>query len=285
MANYITEDDIEQSLLQILEGGEFKYNIIRCNANPQTKENLNDGTFRTLKKQCVLPQDLKNALYKINPDIPKENIDGVIADLCRDFGGLDMAKTNYDNYKKIREGIKVNLKINGKKDFKFLKLIDFDHPEDNIFTAVSQMWIQGQYNWRRPDVIIFVNGLPIVFVELKNAIVKIEEAYNKNLTDYKKDIPNLFAFNQICVLSNGLETRLGAWNAGYEFFFEWLKTDSEKENPDRKAIHQNGTSIEFFARGLCQRRHLIDYIENFVIFQNQNTKIIAKTISFSGLTI
>ena len=72
MANYITEDDIEQSLLQILEGGEFKYNIIRCNANPQTKENLNDGTFRTLKKQCVLPQDLKNALYKSIPIFQKK---------------------------------------------------------------------------------------------------------------------------------------------------------------------------------------------------------------------
>ncbi|MCR4560231.1 MAG: type I restriction endonuclease subunit R [Bacteroidales bacterium] len=284
MANYITEDDIEQSLLEILEGGKLKYNnIIRCDANPLKRENLDDGTSRTSKKQCVLPQDLKTALYKHNPDIPKENIDGVISDLCRDFSGTDMSKTNYDNYKKIRDGIKVEFKTNGKKDFKFLKLIDFENPEDNIFTAVSQMWIQGQYSWRRPDVIIFVNGLPVVFVELKNAIVKIEEAYNKNLTDYKKDIPNLFAFNQICVLSNGLETRLGAWNAGYEFFFEWLKTDSEKENPDRKAIHQNGTSIEFFAHGLCNKNHLIDYIENFVIFQNQNTKIIAKNHQFLGV--
>ncbi|MBQ9212881.1 MAG: type I restriction endonuclease subunit R, partial [Bacteroidales bacterium] len=285
MANYISEDDIEQSLLEILGGADINYdNIIRCDADPQKRESLDDGTFRTSKKQCVLPSVLKTALYKINPDIPKENINGVIEPLYRDFSSADIVKINYDNYTKIRDGIKVDFKINGKKDFKYLKLIDFDHPEQNTFTAVSQMWIQGQYScWRRPDVIIFVNGLPVVFVELKNAINKIEEAYNKNLTDYKKDIPNLFAFNQICVLSNGLETRLGAWNAGFEYFFEWLKTDSEKETPDRKAIHQNGTSIEYFARGLCKKQNLIDYIENFIIFENQKTKIIAKNHQYLGV--
>ena len=72
--------------------------------------------------------------------------------------------------------------------------------------------------------------MPIVFIELKNSIVKIEEAYNKNLQDYLRDIPNLFAFNQICVLSNGLVTKLGAFKATYDYFFEWLKVDSEKEN-------------------------------------------------------
>lgn len=284
MKNYISEDDIEQSLLEILGSADINYdNIIRCDADPQKRESLDDETFRTSKKQCVLPSVLKTALYKINPDIPKENINGVIEPLYRDFSSADIVKINYDNYKKIRDGIKVDFKINGKKDFKYLKLIDFDHPEENIFTAVSQMWIQGQYIWRRPDVIIFVNGLPVVFVELKNAINKIEEAYNKNLTDYKKDIPNLFAFNQICVLSNGLETRLGAWNAGFEYFFEWLKTDSEKETPDRKAIHQKGTSIEYFARGLCRKENLIDYIENFILFENQKTKIIAKNHQFLGV--
>ena len=227
MANYITEDDIEISLINILKSDELAYNFIQCDANPNLKEDLNDGTSRTSKKQCVLPEQIKTALYKLNPDIPSENIDSVIRELCRDFTGTDMVKTNYDNYNLIRNGKKVDFKKDGKPTFDFVKLIDFENPENNIFTAVSQMWIQGQYYWRRPDVIIFVNGLPVVFVELKNAIIKIEEAFNKNLTDYKKDIPNLFAFNQICVLSNGLETRLGAWNADYEYFFEWLKVDNE----------------------------------------------------------
>lgn len=283
MANYITEDDIEVSLINILKSDDIGYNFIQCDSNPNLKEELNDGTGRTSKKQCVLPQEIKTALYKINPDIPSENIDSVIRELCRDFIGSDMVKTNYDNYNLIRNGRKVEFKQNGKQTFDFVKLIDFENPENNIFTAVSQMWIQGQYYWRRPDVIIFVNGLPVVFVELKNAIIKIEEAYNKNLTDYKKDIPNLFAFNQICVLSNGLETRLGAWNSDFEFFFEWLKVESENEKPNRKDIKARGVSIEYFARGLCQKEHLIDYIENFILFQNQKVKIIAKNHQFLGV--
>ena len=80
---------------------------------------------------------------------------------------------------------------------------------------------------------------------MKNSIVKVQEAYNNNLKDYIKDIPNLFAFNQICVLSNGLETRLGAFNATYDFFFEWLKVDSEEEKVDREAIKKQGISIEY----------------------------------------
>ena len=88
--------------------------------------------------------------------------------------------------------------------------MDFRQPENNTFTAVSQMWIKGNPYYRRPDILIFINGMPMVFIELKNSTVKVREAYDVNLTNYKKDIPNLFAFNQICVLSNGLETRLGS---------------------------------------------------------------------------
>lgn len=145
------------------------------------------------------------------------------------------------------------------------------------------MWIKGQFKYRRPDVLIFVNGLPFVFIELKNETVKIQEAYNKNLTDYKKDIPNLFAFNQICVLSNGRETRLGAFYSDYEFFFQWLKAEDEKEKINRKQIEEDGISLEIFADGLLKKETLIDYIENFILFNNKKTKIIAKNHQFLGV--
>lgn len=161
--------------------------------------------------------------------------------------------------------------IEMQKKIDFVKLVDFDRPENNTFTAVSQMWIQGRVYWRRPDVLIFINGLPMVFVELKNSIVKVEEAYNDNLKNYLRDIPNLFAFNQICVLSNGLETRLGAFNATYNHFFEWLKVNSEKERPDRQALKEAGTvgesSVRYFIDGLlrkCQPKNgkqLRDYLQ------------------------
>ena len=145
------------------------------------------------------------------------------------------------------------------------------------------MWIQGRYNYRRPDVILFVNGMPLIFIELKNSIVKIQEAYDKNLQDYKRDIPNLFAFNQVCVLSNGIETRVGAFNAYYEHFFEWLRVNDEKEKVDRKAIMENGLSIQMLIDGLFVKERLIDYIENFILFENQKIKIIAKNHQYMGV--
>lgn len=283
MAKLITEDDIEQAILDKLKKEEYDYNIIRCDPNPEKKEDLNDGTGRTSKTDCILPDVLKQSLVNINPDILEPLIDEKIKELSNNFDGSDLDDVNYNLYNKIRNGIKLTVVKDGVEDFEFIKLIDFDHPEKNTFTAVSQMWIQGRYNWRRPDVLIFVNGLPLVFIELKNSIVKVEEAYNKNLKDYLRDIPNLFAFNQICVLSNGLETKLGAFNSTYEFFFEWLKVDSEKEKINRKAIEEEGVSINYFIEGLLKPERLIDYIENFILFNNQKTKIIAKNHQYLGV--
>lgn len=283
MAKYITEDDIEIAVLDKLSQPEFGYDIIKCNADPSKREDLNDGTGRSSKKECVLPCVLKESLVKINPNIPEEIINDVVKTLARDFTGTDIVATNYDLYNKIRNQIKVKVRRNGKDDFDFVKLVDFDTPSNNNFTAVSQMWVQGKLYWRRPDVLIFINGLPLVFIELKNSIVKVEEAYNKNLQDYIKDVPNLFAFNQICVLSNGLETRLGAFNATYDYFFEWLKVDSEKEKPNREGIRENGISIVYFIDGLLKKERLIDYIENFILFDNQKYKIIAKNHQYLGV--
>ena len=283
MSNYITEDDIEQAILEKLKAEPFCYDIIICDPDTSKRDDLNDGTGRSSKKQCVLPEVLLRSLIRINPDIERSILENIAKDLSRDFTGADMADVNYRNYKKIRDTIKVSVRRNGKGDFDFVRLIDFENPENNTFTAVSQMWIRGHYNYRRPDVLIFVNGLPLVFIELKNSIIKIEEAYNNNLLNYLKDIPNLFAFNQICVLSNGLETRLGAFNATYDYFFEWLKVENEKESINREAIKEGGISAERFVDGLLNKERLIDYIENFILFENQRTKIIAKNHQFFGV--
>lgn len=282
MANFITEDMIEQAILEKLREPEFGYDVVICDASLEKKEDLNDGTGRSAKTECILPCVLEESLCRINPDIPSDKIKSVIKTLTADFSDSDLVSKNYELYNKIRNYIKVPVIRNGKEDFAFVKLIDFDNPQNNTFTAVSQMWIKGRYNWRRPDIIVFINGLPLVFIELKNGIVKVEEAYQKNLKSYIKDIPNLFAFNQICVLSNGFETRLGAFNATFDYFFEWLK-QKEGEKLDRKAISESGVSAEYFVDGLLRKETLIDYIENFILFENKSIKIIAKNHQFLGV--
>jgi len=287
MRNFISEDDIEQAILSKLKAEPFKYDILICDASPDKRDVLPDGTGRNSKKECVLPDVMLSSLKRINPAIEEDKIKEIVKTLRQDYTGTDIVDTNYKLYRQIRNNIKITVRRNGKEDFDFVKLIDFEHPENNTFTAVSQMWIQGKVYYRRPDILIFINGMPLVFIELKNSIVKIEEAYNKNLKDYMRDIPNLFAFNQICVLSNGLETKLGAFNATYDYFFEWLKIDSEKEKLDREAIlaadNVKDSSVRYFVDGLLNKDRLIDYIENFILFENQRIKIIAKNHQYLGV--
>lgn len=283
MSNFISEDDIEQSILDRLKKDPFNYDIIICDSDPSKRDDLNDGTGRFSKRECVLPFVMLESLKRINPAISESKLEELVQEYKKDYSGTDIVATNYNLYQMLRNNKKIDVIKNGKKDFEFVKFIDFENVENNTFTAVSQMWIQGRYNYRRPDVILFVNGMPLVFIELKNSIVKIQEAYDKNLQDYKRDIPNLFAFNQICVLSNGIETRVGAFNAYYEHFFEWLRVNDEKEKVDRKAIIENGLSIQMLIDGLFVKKRLIDYIENFILFENQKTKIIAKNHQYMGV--
>lgn len=282
MKSFITEDDIEQAICTRLSQPEYGWQRIQCDPSVEA-QNDTSTTGRTSVTECVLPNVLREALRHINPQIDPETIETIVRDCRKDYSGTDMVDTNYRLYNMLRNGIKVKTRHQHHEDFDIVKLIDFVNVDNNVFHCVNQMWIKGHYNYRRPDVILFVNGLPVVFFELKNSTVKVEEAYNKNLTSYRKDVPNLFAFNQICVLSNGFQTKLGAWNAGYEFFFEWLRVDNEKERLDRDAIAEHGLSIQNLIDGLLRRERLLDYLENFIFFDNRRVKIIAKNHQFLGV--
>lgn len=280
MPKIITEDMIEQAAMKSLKE-QHSYTVLNCMTDEP--ETLPDGSRRSNKKQVVLPEVMFESLYRINSDIPIETVRSVVDNLCRTPVSGDLVLTNFHNYQKIRNGITVEYNQNGKKISNILRLIAYDDIYKNSFVVASQMWIKGEIHWRRPDLIIFINGLPMVFIELKNSNVPVKNAYDINLKNYLKDIPYLFNYNQICVLSNGMETRLGSFAAGYEFFFEWLKVESEKENPDRKAIKENCISLEYFISGLCKPENLLDYIENFILYDRRRIKIIAKNHQFLGV--
>ncbi|MGF7047770.1 type I restriction enzyme R subunit [Paenibacillus sp. DS2015] len=280
MARIITEDMIEQAAIKMLVESNG-YDTMNCFTSE--RETLPDGTGRENKKQVVLPNILFLKLCEINPTIPVKTIKSVAETLMVTPHTADLMSINCANYQMLRTGINVQFEVNGKQESNTLNIIDYKEPLNNNFTVVSQMWIKGEVHWRRPDLIIFINGLPLVFIELKNSNILVKNAYDKNLTDYLKDIPYLFNYNQICVLSNGMETRVGSFKAGYEHFFEWLKVDSEKEKPDRDQIKENGISIEYLINGLLKKETLIDYIENFILFDRKRTKIIAKNHQFLGI--
>lgn len=282
MKSFISEDNIEQAICNRLAMPEYGWERIECDPSVDAQDDVSK-TGRSNVKECILPEVFFNALKRINPQIDPETLASIVHDFRKDYTGTDMVDTNYKFYNQIRNGIKVNVRKNGKEDFDIVKLIDFDNVENNDFHCVNQMWIKGHFRYRRPDVLLFINGLPVVFIELKNSTVKVEESYNKNLVSYRQDIPNIFALNQICVLSNGLQTKLGAWNAGYEFFFEWLRVDDEKEKLDREQIAEHGLSITNLIDGLFRKERLLDYIENFIFFDNKRIKIIAKNHQYLGV--
>ena len=282
MKSFISEDNIEQAICNRLSLPEYGWKRIECDPSVEAQDDV-AMTGRSSVTECILPEVFFNALKRINPLIDTEILADIVRDFRKDYTGTDMVDTNYRFYNQIRNGIKVNVRKNGKEDFDIVRIIDFDNVENNDFHCVNQMWIKGRFRYRRPDVLLFVNGLPMVFIELKNSTVKVEESYNKNLVSYRQDIPNIFALNQICVLSNGLQTKLGAWNAGYEFFFEWLRVDNEKEKLDREQIAEYGLSITNLIDGLFRKERLLDYIENFIFFDNKRIKIIAKNHQYLGV--
>ncbi|MEE8059115.1 MAG: type I restriction endonuclease subunit R [Pseudomonadales bacterium] len=284
--NFISEDDIEQALLSRLRD-KFGFSLLNCfTAKP---EELNDGSHRSDKRDVVFADRLQAACVALNPDIPATTIEQVVAKVMDRRGAMSTIAANRELDGLIRDGVPVEFDDTaGVKQHEVVRLIDFDSPANNDYLAVSQLWIQStvqapKAGYRRPDVVLYVNGLPLVFIELKNSNVKLRSAYDDNLFNYKHDIPQLFHCNAFCILSNAIETKIGSFTAGWEHFFNWLRVDSEKEPVNRKAIAAQGTSLEVAAAGLCRPPKLLDYVENFILFHKDTNKIIAQNHQFLGV--
>jgi len=216
MPNFISEDDIEQAAVEhLLKDPHFRH----INCFTPDPENLSDKSNRADKREIVFLDILHTQACKINPDIRETVIDKAIAELTRKRGAMSQVLANKVIYQYIKDGIPVEYENDqGRTESVRVKVIDFENAGINDFCVVTQLWIKGDRRFRRPDILIYINGIPVVFIELKNSNVKLKQAFDKNLADYKKDIPQLFMYNGFCVLSNAIETKLGSFTAGWEFF-------------------------------------------------------------------
>ncbi len=288
MPNFISEDQIEQALLQRLQHV-CGFDVLLCyTADPA---DLNDGSGRKDKRDVLLPQQLKAAAVRLNPHIPESVVDAALAQLADRRQAMSLIAANREVDGLLRDGIPVAYDdAQGQKQHERLRLIDFgpDGAKTNAFLAVSQLWIKctgtaAHADYRRPDVLLYVNGIPLVFMDLKNSNIKLKTAYSDNLTNYKHDIPQLFITNAFCVLSNAVETRLGSITGQWEHFFGWLRVNDEKEKVNRQQITQAGTSLERLVEGLLPATRLLDYVENFVLFHRETNKILAQNHQFIGV--
>ena len=234
---------------------------------------------RKTPMDVVLIPRLKSALISLNQKLSLEVIDQAIEKITMDLSNLNPVVANRKIYSILRKGINIEVrKNNGELEIENIKIIDFEEPVNNDFFLASQFWITGQMYKRRADLIGFVNGLPLIFIELKASHKKLENAFNNNLSDYKDTLPQLFWFNTFIILSNASEAKVGTITADWDYFSEWKKINSEGE--------QGIVSLETMIKGLCEKNRFLDILENFILYQNMDgsmIKIMAKNHQFLGV--
>ncbi|MBI3740726.1 MAG: type I restriction endonuclease subunit R [Chloroflexi bacterium] len=248
--------------------------------------NCYDETFpnsflgRETSAAVVLVSRLRPALQKLNPGLSSDAINTAIEELTRDRSVMTPAAANREIYQLLKDGIKVNIRNDDdeQESAETVAVLDWnDHTHNDYFLA-SQFWVSGEMYKRRADLVGFVNGIPLVFIELKAAQKSIEDAYHDNLRDYKNTIPQLFWYNAIIILSNGSESRIGSITAEWGHFSEWKRINSEGE--------QGVVSLETILRGTCERTRLLDLVENFILFEETKggmRKLIAKNHQYLGV--
>ncbi|TDB00773.1 type I restriction endonuclease subunit R [Halomonas marinisediminis] len=234
---------------------------------------------RQTQQDVVLVPRLRVALEKLNPELPADALEKAIEELTRDRSKLLPVNANLEVYRLLKDGVKVEVsEDDGGTAIETVQVIDWSKPEENDFLLTSQFWVRGELHTRRTDLVGFVNGLPLLFVELKASHKTLKAAYDGNLSDYRSVIPQLFTYNAVVMLSNGSETLVGSTFSPWEHLFEWKRINDEGE----KGV----VSLETAIRGIAERTRLLDIVENFTVFeevQGGTIKKIAKNHQYLGV--
>ena len=238
-----------------------------------------DGIFgRTSYNEILLFRYFKEALKKFNPWINDSQISEAQKILEQRLSTSSLLQINEEKYFLIRDGIPVTVKKpNGQTETKKATVIDFQNPEKNYFLAIKELKIHGDLYRRRTDIVGFVNGIPLLFVELKKNTVDVQNAYDDNYTDYLDTIPHLFYYNAFLMLSNGMEAKVGTLGSKFEFFHEWKRLAEEDEG---------SVALETMLRGICKKENFLDLFENFILYDHSGghtAKILARNHQYLGV--
>jgi type I restriction enzyme R subunit len=248
-----------------------------------------DAYHETLGRQGTLGRDnrsevfltgrLRRALERLNPGTPSEAIEDAANEITKPRTAMHYARANAEIHRLLRDRVEVSVRQpDGTALSERLTIIDWEHPENNDFLLVSQLWVHSDLYKRRADLVGFINGIPLIFIELKASHKNLKHAYDENLSDYRDAIPHIFEPNGFIILSNGAETKVGTITSGWEFFSEWKKINSEGE--------QGVVSLETVIRGMCTKERVLDLIENFVAFQDRPggfVKLLARNHQYLGV--
>lgn len=276
---YSEDGLVEAAAQEILE--DLGWNVVYAWTQETfaTQPDRSDGLLgRFNKSEVLLERDLLAALQELNPDLPPTAYQQAVDTLKRSLADKHLAAINQDKHALLVDGVPVSFPDeHGVLQKKRLRVFDFSNPGNNRFTAVRQLEVVGQLYNRRPDVVGFVNGIPLVFFELKAHHTDLRHAYDDNLSDYKDTIPELLHCNAFIILSNGTDARVGTVTSPYKFFQEWKRIEEDDEGL---------VSLDTLLRGTCEKTRLLDLLENFLLFDGQGdevVKLMAKNHQFIGV--
>ena len=226
-----------------------------------------EGTLgRTNDSEVVLTRYLGEALIKLNPDLPNEAYQDAIRLISQVSSSSVLLAINHDKDSLHRNGVEVGFRnAKGERVKKRLRLYDFDNPDNNHFLVVREFWIKGDISRRRADIVGFVNGIPLLFMELKNLHKNIRAAYEQNLSDYKNTVPQLFHHNAFIILANGVDAKLGSISSKFEHFNDWKRLDEQSLGL---------VDMETLLKGTCSKANLLDILENFILFDDSTGKLV-----------
>ena len=234
---------------------------------------------RTDQKQVILTRYLNAKLRELNPNHPDSAYKDAIRTITEYNSSQTLLTINRKKYKLLKDGVGVTYRNEkGETRNPTLKIFDFDTPTNNHFLAVRELWIEGGFSRRkRADIVGFVNGIPLIFMELKNVHKNLRAAYEENYKDYLDTIPQLFHHNALVILGNGIDAKLGSLNSPFEYFHEWKRlAESDPGVVD----------METLLKGVFNKNNLLDIFENFILFDDSSlktAKIIARNHQYLGV--
>ena len=238
-----------------------------------------NGTFgRKSYREIVVWRYFKAAVFELNPWLTENVYQEAVRKLEDHLASASLMQINEEKYGYLRDGIPVTVKKpDGRTVQERIKVFNFADPTKNHFLAIKELKIHGELYRRRTDIVGFVNGIPLLFVELKNFNVDVQDAYTCNYTDYLDTIPHLFYYNAFLMLSNGSEAKVGTLGSKYEFFHEWKRLKEDEEG---------SVALETMLRGICNKRNFMDLFENFILYDHsggRTAKILARNHQYLGV--
>jgi len=233
---------------------------------------------RASDREIVLTRSLRVMLEKLNPGLPAEAYEDAVRTVTATTATQSLIATNREKYELLRDGVPVTYRNpDGERVRDRVRVFDFGDPTQNEFLCVRELWIRGDLYRRRADIIGFVNGIPLLFMELKNVSKDIRAAYEKNFKDYKDTVPHLFHHNAIVVLANGVDAKIGSVTSRFEHFHEWKRLMEDQPG---------AVDMETLLKGVCEKANFLDLVENFILFDDSASvprKILARNHQFLGV--